>query len=311
MAEGCNLHFTREDFKQIQNSLDKGLPTDQKKFASSLLRSVQKTNLKELMNSLSDKSSQNYELVNKALIKSFGEGKVTTTLEAKLNSAIYSILKEHPNPQGLFEKPPTHRGPGSTSVDHPYEVLCAAALVQGEVKSSTGHLLKIYSTDRLDLGQKSPSNNILSTAKKGTIESDILIQRDNILQSKIIGIDAKYTKETTYKPKPGLARQLNGVKSALQDRDITEFHFVTNAQFSNTFKTMVENVNRELIADAMIKNNELYSGIRDIISKPEKETINAVELAAKLDFQRDRGKINPLIDNRVPQIGYCEGVNFK
>lgn len=307
MAEGCNLYTTDKDFKEIQNSLNKGLPSDQRRFASTMLRTAQKSNLTEFMNVLSNLNHPQHDLVNKTLIKAFGEGKVTKPMEEKLSRAVHTILKDHSNPQGLFEKPPTHRGPGSTSVDHPYEVLCAAALVQDKVKSSTGHLLKIYSTDRLDLGQKSPSNHILSTAKKGTIESDILIQRNG----NVIGIDAKYTNKTTYRPKPGLTRQLKGIKSALQDYDITEYHFVTNAKFSSDFKKMVDNMNRELIADAMKNNEELYGGIRNIISTPEQKTINAVELATKLDFERDRGKINSLINNRVPQIGYCEEVNFK
>ena len=312
MAEGCNLPTTKDDFKQIQNSLEKGLSTDQRKFASSLLRSIQKNNIKELMLSLNDPENINYQLVNKALVKSFGEGKVSPHHEAKLNKALYTILKDHPNPQGLFEKPPRHRGPGSTSVDHPYEVLSAAALVQKKFNSSTGHTLKIYKTDRLDLGQKSPSTHVLSTVKKNTIESDILINRDRgvLVGADVIGIDAKYSKGTTYDSTNGLTRQLDGIKNSLKDGSLTEFHFVTNVKFSTGFKRMVDDANLDLIANALNNNKSLYNDIKNL-TKDEKDTVNAIELIAKLNFEKDREQINNLLKDRVPQIGYCEKVIFE
>jgi len=313
MPEGCNLHFTNVDFKEIQSSLDKGLPKDQKRFASSILRIAQKNNFKKLMNSLSNPKDLHYDLVSKSLIKAFGEGKVIKPMEADLNKALYTVLKDHPDPQGLFEKPPVHRGPGSTSVDHPYEVLCAAALIQSKCNSSIGKKLRIYPTDRLDLGQKSPSINILSTAKKNTIESDILIERrKNFTETETIGIDAKYTKYSTYAFKEAdLIRQLAGVKSALSDESITEYHFVTNAKFSDKFKRTVDNTNRELIAEAAIENKELYNDFKEMLPLEESATADAVELALKIDFEKDREKINELVKERVPQIGYSEKVIFE
>lgn len=314
MSEGCNLPTTNEDFRQIKDSLEKGLPREQRKFASSLLRGFQKNNFEDFKNSLYNQEDKHFEMINDTLVKSFGSGKVSEVEEKQLNSALYTILKEHPNPQGLFEKPPKHRGPGSTSVDHPYEVLCAAAIVQNRIfnniKSSNGRNLMIYSTDRVDLGQKSPSLNILSTRKKNTIESDILIQRPRAIGYDVIGLDAKYSKGTTYNTTDGLDRQLKGIKSSLSDHSLTEFHFVTNKFFSPKFKEMIDNANRELIADALTKNNELYDDLR-IITKEENNSIKAIELASKLDFVKDRNEINQLTKDRVPQIGYCEKINFK
>jgi hypothetical protein len=310
MSEGCNLPTSKEDYNQIQSSLERGLTTDQGKVASSLLRNVQKDNPTELMSSLKDPKNVNYQIVNKALVKSFGEKKVFQEEEAKLNRALYSILKDHPDPQGLFEKPPKHRGPGSTSVDHPYEVLCAAALVQKEFKSSNGHTLKIYNTDRLDLGQKSASNQVLSTVKKNTIESDILIQRSRgpFNGFDIIGIDAKYTKDSTYNKLSD--RQLDGVKSSLLNGELSEFHFVTNAHFTEKFKERIDTANREIIIEAMYRNKDIYAGISEI-TNTERQSIDAIALAAKLDFKNDREQINSLLNDRVGQIGYSEKVNFE
>ena len=308
MAEGCNLYVTDKDSKEIQNSLDKGLPSDQRKFASTMLRTAQQSNLTELMNALSKTDHPHHTLVNKTLIKAFGEGKVTKSMEDKLSKAVHTILEDHRNPQGLFEKPPAHRGPGSTSVDHPYEVLCAAALIHaktsGELISSTGQRLEIKPTDRLDLGQKSPSKNILSTAKKNTIESDILIQRND----KVIGFDSKYTSGSTYESIS--QRQLDGIKSALKDGSLTEFHFVTNAIFSSSAKKAINKINRELIAEAAINNKLLYDDLR-YATETEENNIKAIEIANKLDFENDRKKINSLIRDKVRQVGYCEHVNFE
>lgn len=311
MAEGCNLPASKEDIEQIEESLNKGIETDRRKFASSSLKNIYEHNSEGLLKSLSDPKNIGYKPLNQLLKKAFGEGKVTVEEESKLNFALYLILKDHHNPQGLFEKPPVHRGPGSTSVDHPYEILCAAALMQNKFMSSNGHSLTIRKTDRIDLGQKSPSNNILSTTKKNTIESDILISRDKGLIDgyDVIGIDAKYSKNGNYSSTKDLARQLKGIKNSLNDGSLQEFYFATNGKFSSQFKNEIFEVNRCIIKEAIVENREFYKDVR-YVTKPENESISAAELAGSIDFEKYKDKINELIKDKLPQIGFCEGVSF-
>lgn len=259
------------------------------------------------MRVLNDKNHPSYKTAKELLIKALGEGQVTKEEENKLPAALHLILKDHPNPQGLFEKPPTHRGPGSTAMSHPYELLCTAALIQKEVLTSLGNSLKIYSTDRIDFGEKFASHYALSTKKKNTGESDLLIYKG----AKEIGIDAKYTKGSEYKEKPDFPRQLDAIRSAFSDKQLHEFYLITNAQFHSDFKEMVDNTNAEIIQDCAKENNRIYKDFKDI-TKVEKEKVDVLEMIRNLDFHKDREEINKLTQKYdIPQIGICERVNFE
>lgn len=306
MAEGCNLYLTLSDIDKIEAARDIDQKADPSKISRELLKCSLKNDRQKFTEVLSNKNHPAYKTAKELLIKALGEGKVTQEEENRLTSALRLVLKDHPNPQGLFEKPPTHRGPGSTPINHPYEMLCTAALIQKEVTTSLGNILKIYTTDVLGFGQKEAANYALSTAKKGTIESDIKIDREDT----IIGIDAKYTKEREYKVLPGLTRELNGVRKVISDGQLSEFYFVTNVQFSTKFKEMVDNTNIEIVKDWVKSNDKIYKDFKDI-TNAEKEIIGVSDMIKKLDFHNDRETINRLVQKHgIPQIGICECVNY-
>lgn len=306
MAEGCNLHLTLLDVNKIEAARNIGEKVDAQNISRELLKCSLKNNSQKFMRVLNDKNHPAYKTAKELLIKALGEGQVTKEEENKLPDTLHLILKDHPNPQGLFEKPPVHRGPGSDPMGHPYELLSAAALIQKEVVTSLGNFLKIYPTDRIDFGEKFASSYALSTKKKGTGESDILIGRG----AKEIGIDAKYTKGT-YTVKSDFPRQLNGIRNAFFDRQLDEFYFVTNAQFSSDFNEMVDNTNAKIIQDWVEHNNEIYKDFKDITTD-EKEIVDASEIIRNLDFHKDRKEINKLTQKyNIPQIGICARVNFE
>lgn len=307
MAEGCNLHLTLSDVNKIEAARNIGEKADAQNISRELLKCSLKNNVQEFRRVLNDKNHLAYKTAKELLIKALGEGTVTKEEENKLPAALHLILRDHPNPQGLFEKPPVHRGPGSDPMSHPYELLCAASLIQKEVATSLGNSLKIYSTDRRDFGEKAASLFSLSTKKKNTGESDILIGRG----AKEIGIDAKYTKGSVYGEKPETPRQLNGIRNAFFDRQLHEFYFVTNAQFSSRFKEMVDDTNAKIIQDWAEHNNQIYKDFKDITTI-EKKIVDASEIIRNLDFHEDRKEINKLTQKYdIPQIGICERVNFE
>lgn len=307
MAEGCNLHSTLSDVNKIEAARNIGEKVDAQNISRELLKCSLKNNSQEFMRVLNDKKHPAYKTAKELLIKALGEGQVTKEEENKLPDALHLILKDHPNPQGLFEKPPVHRGPGSDPMSHPYELLCAAALIQKEVVTSLGNSLKIYPEDRIDFGEKFASSYGLSTKKKGTGESDILIGRG----AKEIGIDAKYTKGSEYRVKPDFPRQLDAIRSAFSDNQLQEFFLVTNAQFHSDFKEMVDNTNAKIIQDWAKGNNRIYKDFKDIPTY-EKEIVDASLMIRNLDFHNDREKINKLVQKHdIPQIGICEHVNFE
>jgi hypothetical protein len=309
MAEGCNLHLTLSDVNKIEAARNIGERVDAKNISRELLKCSLKNNVQEFRRVLNDKNHLAYKTVKELLIKALGEGKITKEEEDKLPDALHLILKDHPNPQGLFEAPPVHRGPGSDPMSHPYELLCAAALIQREVPTSLGNSLKIYSEDRIDFGEKFASHYALSTKKKGTGESDILIYRKE--EKKEIGIDAKYTKGSIYDVKLDLPRQLNAIKSAFSDKQLDEFYFITNVQFDSDFKKMVDNTNAKIIRDWAEHNNQIYKDFKDITTD-KKEIADASEIIRNLDFHNHRKEINELTEKYdIPQIGICERVNFE
>lgn len=321
MAEGCNLYNTYSNYKQIEGTIKIGPESEAKEIArnsaSDLLKIALETHRSEFIKSLNDKNHPYYELTKDLLIKSLGENKVKKHEEDKLPSALHTILKDHPDPQGLFIKPPKHRGPGSTKMSHPYELLSSAALTQREVTSSLGNKLKIYPSDRLHFGQKFASNYALSTRNKNTFEADTIIQRGNFVDgsSKIIGIDAKYTAKSAYEmieksdTEPDLVRQLKGIQKGFWDKQLDEFYFVSNVKFGGKFKTLVNDYNYKIFKDNIKEFRKSYkdknTSQMEIDALPHKDELY-------IDFQKDEKKIKELVDKYgIPQIGLCENVNYE
>jgi hypothetical protein len=267
--------------------------------ASNVLKKFLSNNRDGLLKVVHDKNHMQYNLIKELLIKSLCESEtseVSKQEEDKLPEALYTVLADHHNPQGLFEKARTVRGPGSKLMSHPYELLSSAALIKKEATSSLGKKLKIYSTDKLDFGQKFANDNALST-KGGTFEADILLHRN----LKVIGIDAKYTKHEYFKKQYGeysTEHELMGIQKGLEDGQIHEFYFVSNTKFHYLFRELVEDYNQKIFESRI----EELQAENDLPPKNE----------LYIDFKKDKEKVNKLIrEHNVPQIGMCENVNYE
>jgi hypothetical protein len=322
MAEGCNLPATHRDIGQMKEARENG-PTEEakesvKKAAGNILNKFLNNNRDGLMTVLNDKTHTQHNLVQNLLVKSLGENQVNKQDENKLSGALYTVLRDHHNPQGLFKRAQVYHGPGATEMSQPYELLSSAALIQKEVTTSLGNKLKIYPTDRVDFGQKfAGDRHYLRTIKKGTIEADTLISRN----SRIIGIDAKYSRKFLYEPwrKEGtpkdLNRQLKGLRNSFKDEQLHEFYFVTNGKFSDKFKNPVYEQNRLIFLDWAKEIRKSYN--YENVSQSEKnelppEYVTHRDFIRNINFADYSKEVKDVIDKyKIPQIGLCEHVNYE
>lgn len=304
MAEGCNLHLTRPDIKQVEDAINIGQKTDTGKLARDLLNTTLTNDRQEFMKVLRDKNHPYHKLTQNLLVNSLGKDKVTKQEENRLPRALLTVLKDHPNPHGLFGKPQKYRGPGAEEMKHPYELLSTAALIQKEVTTSLGNKLKIYPSDRLDFGQKFASKQTLTTRKKNTIEADTLVGRG----SKLIGIDAKYSKSFVYANIE--ERQFEGIQNSFRDGQLQEFYFITNGAFNQKFKDTVNEYNQKIFKDWANENRTIYRAY-NYFSKAEKDE-RPPENVLDIDFEKNGGVVNELVKKyEIPQIGMCEHVNYE
>ena len=284
MAEGCNLYSTRSDIKQLKDARNVGQKPGIGKIARDILNTTLTNDRQELMKVLRDKNHPHHKLTQNLLVNSLGKDKVTKQEENRLTGAFLTVLKDHHK----FAKAPKYRGHGAKEMKHPYELLSTAALIQREFPTSLGNKLKIYSSDRLDFGQK--------------FGADILVGRG----SKVIGIDGKYTNGDSY----GVIteRQLKSIRSGFNDGQIQEFYFVTNKQFTSGFKGWVEFYNFQIIKEKSYKNQSLEKEFKSL----------EIELSGNRgDIQNEILKKNDSNLKKlsrkyhIPQIGMCEHVNYE
>ena len=77
MAEGCNLHLTRPDIKQVEDAINIGQKTDTGKIARDLLNTTLTNDQQEFMKVLRDKNHPYHKLTQNLLVNSLGKDKVT------------------------------------------------------------------------------------------------------------------------------------------------------------------------------------------------------------------------------------------
>jgi len=341
------LIFTEKDLQQVEKSLAVEKESEKGQRARNILNGTLKNNVNDLIQILSRPDTitgitgdERYNVVKELLIDSLGRGKVFIEQENKLPSALKTLLKFQKDPSGLFDAPPKHRGPGAEPMKHPYELLSTSAIIQkGQqgVNSSLSQTLRIYPTDRIDFGAKLPSKYGLSTKKLNTIEADTIIARKSgLIDMKLIGIDAKYSKSGSYSYVSD--RQLEGIKSAFRDGSLDQFHFITNQAFTSGFKNAVEKANIDILQNRMKKDISMYKEVKNYLSMQEKKLnsympkiniLNDISLKVnKAGESKDHNRsINKKIGEiltknkkvmnkiaskyNVSQIGISEKVNYK
>lgn len=293
-------------------------------------RAVLQTAMKDglLLEILANPNNARYRQVQLALATvTGGEAKMTDQEFSALPKAVYSIVKDHPEVMGLFEKAPDYRAPGMSAVNQHYEVLSTAALKSREFTTQSGKKLRVYNIDSVAFGIKFPQH-YAQPKRFGTIEADTLIHRGVLplfLKQKTIGIDAKYTKEPSIRKyeirSDNLAefkRQLSGIRNNFNDDNLQEFHFVTNGEFGKTFKEQVEDTNIRLVRDFITKHNQQFDteeGMREIsyLTPEEREPMpeGKVELGS-LDNLRDyTSDVQEFADKyEIKQVELCEHVTY-
>lgn len=239
MADGCNLYFTEKDLKDVESSIENKEVLNEGKFAANALDCLLKKNADKFINVLWDKNDPKHKMISNLTIKSLGEGKVSRSEEAKIPSALKSVLQFTKYPQGLFSKQPIYRGPGADRMRHPYELLTAAKLVDDrKLYTTTGKPLHLYNTDRIDFGYKH-EGHFWALTKGDTFESDVLITREDGRQ---VGIDSKYRSDEVCRLKEETREQINRIQNGISARQIESYYFVTNGIFSTSFHNAVRNI---------------------------------------------------------------------
>lgn len=199
-----------------------------------------------------------------------GNQSIPDTYKEELPKAVADIAKINPIVLGLVK--PARNWGQTTSIDAPgklghktrgagfaYELLGTAALINKESKAkNTGVSLKIYSTDRPDLGIKLQASypfadfELPSQPKRGTTEADLFITRPtNIFDGghKNIGVDFKHSMNFGVYSGEISTSEIEGRKVALMTGEIAEFHYVTNGTFPEKITKAIDKVNSELRAE--------------------------------------------------------------
>ena len=226
--------------------------------------------------------------------------------------AFQVVLRDHPDAMGVFTKAPAHRGPGSTPISHGAEILVPAALKLSTFTSAGGRQVHIHPQDELHFGIKEPSG-YAQPRSGGTIEADII----QLSGDRVIAYDVKYSQSGHYNTTADLNRQLSGVRTKFRDGTLQEFLYVTPGVFGLTFVRRIEQANRDIVRDSAREHrssigkgtygsNNAYAHPRELRYLPPARVtdpglVDCLNTKGLRDFARHW---------RIPQVDYCEHVNF-
>ena len=283
MADGCNLYLTKEDLRQIKGSREnrQRIPeiADSIKSLYNGSAKISEERIKKVTYPLSDpihpahKVFANYVLQNVS-----GNQSIPESYKRALPKAVATIAKVTPDALGLV-KPA--RGGGATiltdTLGHKtkgagfaYEILGTARLIQQESlpknSDTTGSRgrLKIYSTDRIDLGYKLTASypgaqaELPHQPRRRTVEADLFIQRGD----GYIAVDFKHSMNAGMYSGGISETQLRGWQTALSTEPLKEVHLVTNGAFSQPTKEAIDKINGELTEDGRDEHIYYHENVR-------------------------------------------------
>lgn len=199
-----------------------------------------------------------------------GNQSIPDTYKQELPKAVADIAKINPTVLGLVK--PARNWGQTTSIDAPgklghktrgagfaYELLGTAAIINKESRAKNTEVsLKIYSTDRPDLGFKLQASypfanfELPSQPKRGTVEADLFISRPTGIFDggyKYIGVDFKHSMNFGEYSGEISTSVLEGLKVALMTGEIDEFHYVTNGTFPERITKAIDRANSEILAE--------------------------------------------------------------
>ena len=172
-------------------------------------------------------------------------------------------------PRGSFGRRLSTKG--NDAVGAAYEIMGTAALCNkasepANAKHTAPSLSIDPTNDKLVFGPKAYMNHRYAYDRKvadrdrRTVEADAQIYQNG----KEIAIDFKHVKEAgTRGNSAELKSQIKAVAEAISHGHYDEYHFVTNGKFSDSFKSTIDSVNDQLVAngDTPISYHEYVSSI--------------------------------------------------
>ena len=275
----CGNEISDWDDKAIKNSalgkntkLDPEINRDFEEFEAAkniLIEGLTKGMTEKVTYPLSNSSHPAHDVLSAYVLRNaVGNQSIPDAYKRELPKAVADIAKITPNVLGLVE--PARNWGQTSSIDAPgklghktkgagfaYELLGTAALINRESKAeNTGVSLKIYSTDRIDLGIKLQASypfaykELPSQPKRGTTEADLFISRPmGILDGghKNIGVDFKHSMNSGAYSGVISTSDIDGRKIALMTGEIDEFHYATNGTFRESVTKAIDKANLEII----------------------------------------------------------------
>jgi hypothetical protein len=313
---GCTRNFTAQDYVQFAKSLQNDArkpPVLERERLAQARGQMNKATSEKMVNILSQPDHPARQAVSNYLVRSMNS-KMSDKEEKMLPEAFLTILQQQPDAMGILQKPPVHRGPGASAVQHHYEVFATATLMKKSYKTDKGSSLVISEKDRLDFGIKM-ARGYAQPKRFGTIEADMLVYKNPLLDHKTLAIDAKHSKTGKYGFHNDIQRQLEGVRTGLRDGKIHGFYYVTNGTFGDRFKAEIDKANLMIARDYFENQNLLFHddqmGIdKRYLTDVEKEHIppEKIPLSSLTEYNESVREI--ISRYKIPQIDLCEYVTY-
>lgn len=115
------------------------------------------------------------------------------------------------------------------------ELIIAGLLVTKGSTAISGNFIRVSPDDRMDFGIKMNPG----LPNRRTVEADIMI---HFHSGKRIGVDTKYSSNNNNYNGRISEQVLTGIANAIHTGEINEFHFISNAKFTNKHKKTLSDV---------------------------------------------------------------------
>lgn len=287
MAQGCILPITTRDSAELRRSLQ--YPDTQRAIlaAGEAIGNRDKYAFCDAVTyPLANPNDAAHKVFVEYVLRNVQGSEVINDPYARaLPSAIVLIAKQTKDILGLVTP---SVGKGATATDKTlkhrtrgdafaYELLGTAELIRmnqvhksGSCATNGGPGLRIFNTDRLDLGVRFNTGHRRNGEEQGlfqptskqitnhsqTFEADLLVRRNvgNVVLDKVytVGVDFKHSRSSTsYSTNPqNFSKKVDDVAHGIIKRELGlgEYHYVTNGHFDEPFRQAVDQANDVIMA---------------------------------------------------------------
>jgi len=311
---GCTRTYTPEDHVQPkkiahQDKLPEKISTERRK---KIREAMNRAPAELLAKILADENHRAHQSVISLAAKAF-LCDMETMHQEKVPQALSIVLNKYPDAMGIFKAVPKHRAPGMAPLLQHYEITSTAALVKSEFPTTSGKILTLSDSVRLDFGVKM-ARGYWQPKRFGTIEADVLVHK----KTTTLGIDQKYSETGKYGVQKGFSSQLEGIRKGFSDGKIDQFCFVTNGDFTKKFSDQVNAANLKIAKDHAERHNEnIDYGDPQFFTPDERNNIPTEKIDLdrfEIDmetFEKDKDLKDYIAKYNIPQIDICQNVKFK